>query len=62
MQMDKSMVFPFFSLFDFPLFPLFCPFYFAFVCFGFCDFADSLFGFSLFLLLSLFFQVFKKLE
>ena len=42
------------SLFDFPSFPLFFPFYFAFVFFGFCWFAFCFF--SIFLHLSRFFS------
>ena len=57
--MDKS-IFPIFSLFCVSfLFPFFFPFYFA-LCF--LDFADLLFGFSIFLHFSLFFSNFKKIR
>ena len=59
MQMDKSIVFPSFSLFVFPLFSLCFPFYFAFVFFGFCWFA---FWFFLVFAFVAFFSSFKKVR
>ena len=45
-KMDLSIFSPMFSLFDFPFFRCFSPFYFAFAFFFY--FADLLFGFTIF--------------